>query len=170
MKMINKKLLMKIGVSSALVASVGPVGFQIVTPVVVQASSFNYNLNYVINHAETFSQNGDIEGFYDFVKNELGFEGLTEQELKEVLEGQNERGVASSVIKIVKTVVKKNWSKIVKYLPTWVTLDWVLSAIDSYLGFSDSIEQGLVNVFTSIGLSQNVSSFIAKTIMLFMPF
>lgn len=90
--------------------------------------------------------------------------------MKEALAEQNERGVTSTVIKVVKDVVKKNWSKIVKFLPAWVTLDWVLSAIDTYLGFSDSIEQGLVNVFMSIGLSQSVSSFIAKTIMLFMPF
>ena len=172
---MKKELLKKIGIASALVASVGPVSFQIATPIVAQASGFNqveehsYNLNYVISRAETFAQNEDVEGFYNFLVNELGFEGLTEQELKEALAEQNERGVTSTVIKVVKDVVKKNWSKIVKFLPAWVTLDWVLSAIDTYLGFSDSIEQGLVNVFMSIGLSQSVSSFIAKTIMLFMP-
>ncbi|MDB8573651.1 hypothetical protein GMB34_00615 [Turicibacter sanguinis] len=57
-----------------------------------------------------------------------------------------------------------------KFLPAWVTLDWGLSAIDTYLGFLDSIEQGLVNVFIAMGLSESTSSFIAKTIMLFMPF
>lgn len=174
---MKKELLKKIGVTSALVAAIGPVGVQIATPIVVQASdiqlvdeSSNNNFNYVISRIETFEKNGDIEGFYNFLKYELAFESLTDEELKEVFGEQSERKIVSSVIKVVKEVVTKNWSKIVKFLPAWVTLDWVLSAIDTYLGFSDSIEQGLVNVFMAMGLSESTSSFIAKTIMLFMPF